>query len=426
MKKILFIILNSLSTLFYGQWVNSFSINTSSKTIGYDVCFTSESEGLYFNSDYYPSSPSSTYGDLSIYQTNNAATNWNYTGGSWSHGPIFYGLISVIKQKTIYNFFSFEGLHSIGKTINNGTSWKNIVGGAGSFKTLSIIDTSSFFYTYLSLNNKYYLNKYSGGQIVNKIDSFPNFSPYGLYFTDTLTGYTLSKTTQNTNYHIIYKTTSGGNNWQASFSDTLMNISKIMFPSKNIGYAIGTLGRIIKTSDAGNTWQYLNSNTTKNLRNLYFINDSVGYVCGDSGLIIKTLNAGLSWQQQTTGTNSNFRKIFFVNDSVGFALTGIQVYKINATLFASVTEINSLKNYTYFPNPSVNGIYNLKINESIKQKQNIAVTLTNNLGQAVENISYTIIDNQTLQVNLSNLAAGLYNINALIDGKSYIAKLERE
>jgi hypothetical protein len=83
-------------------------------------------------------------------------------------------------------------------------------------------------------------------------------------------------------------------------------------------------------------------------------------------------------------------------------------------------------NAQVYPNPSATGMYNLKISENIKQKHSIQITLTNNVGQSFNNIAYTIENNQTLQVNLSNFASGLYNITAIIDGKSYSAKLEKE
>ena len=87
---------------------------------------------------------------------------------------------------------------------------------------------------------------------------------------------------------------------------------------------------------------------------------------------------------------------------------------------------NRTSNAQIYPNPSATGLYNLKIGENIKQKNGIQITITNTLGQAFNNITYTMENNQTIQVNLATLASGLYNITAVIDGKSYSAKLEKE
>jgi len=96
------------------------------------------------------------------------------------------------------------------------------------------------------------------------------------------------------------------------------------------------------------------------------------------------------------------------------------------SIITNIGTYSKLAGATVYPNPSGTGLYNLKINESIKQKHNIVITITNTLGQNFNNIVYTIEDNQTLQVNLANFASGLYTITAIIDGKNYNAKLEKE
>ncbi len=81
-------------------------------------------------------------------------------------------------------------------------------------------------------------------------------------------------------------------------------------------------------------------------------------------------------------------------------------------------------NMSVYPNPS-DGLFNLKTDAYIKNKQNIVITLYDNNGRQIDNVPYTQVDSYTLQVDLSSYAKGLYMIKTEIDNVLYSAKLER-
>lgn len=140
------------------------------------------------------------------------------------------------------------------------------------------------------------------------------------------------------------------------------------------------------------------------------------YVCADKDANLYTTTSS------TSVTINAFNTNFTPSDPETWSQYQIKL----GPVITNVGTNNKLSGATIYPNPSGTGFYNLKINESIKQKHNIVITITNTLGQTFNNIIYTIEDNQTLQVNLTNFASGLYTITAIIDGKSYNAKLEKE
>ena len=131
------------------------------------------------------------------------------------------------------------------------------------------------------------------------------------------------------------------------------------------------------------------------------------YVCADKDANLYTTTSSTSVTINAFGTS--------FTPSGPYAYSQYQI-KLGPLVTGIGNTGSRTSNAQIYPNPSANGIYNLKIGDIIKQKHNIQITLTNNLGQSFNNITYTIENNQTIQVNLANFANGLYNITAIIDG----------
>lgn len=148
----------------------------------------------------------------------------------------------------------------------------------------------------------------------------------------------------------IYKSTDGGNSWDsiASFAE---NYKTVYFVNSNLGFAIGSTGKIRRTSDGGNTWSLIPTNTTQFQTGISFINDNTGWVCGSNGNILKTTNAGINFST-VSQLNDAFVNIFFINANTGW-VTGSKdsIYK------STNGGINWLGTKLLFDNKKYYGIY---------------------------------------------------------------------
>ncbi|MAX70160.1 MAG: hypothetical protein CMC76_03530 [Flavobacteriaceae bacterium] len=76
-----------------------------------------------------------------------------------------------------------------------------------------------------------------------------------------------------------------------------------------------------------------------------------------------------------------------------------------------VTDLNMNRLY---PNPSSNGIFNLKLSEDYDE---VKITVANMSGQIVKSLGYEKFGNQK-QIDLSQFSTGIYIINIIADGKA--------
>ncbi len=67
-----------------------------------------------------------------------------------------------------------------------------------------------------------------------------------------------------------------------------------------------------------------------------------------------------------------------------------------------------------YPNPSSNGIFNLKLSEDYDE---VKITVANMSGQIVKSLGYKKFGNQK-QIDLSQFSTGIYIINIIADGKA--------
>jgi hypothetical protein len=113
----------------------------------------------------------------------------------------------------------------------------------------------------------------------------------------------------------ILKTTDGGTNWISKPSGTTNNLSKVQFPSPNVGYAIKRWsGILLKTIDGGESWNTINSGLT-NINDISCISENIFYVTDDNGLK-KTTNGGATFEIVNANT---YGLIQFINEQIGYA-----------------------------------------------------------------------------------------------------------
>lgn len=137
----------------------------------------------------------------------------------------------------------------------------------------------------------------------------------------------------------ILRTVDGGISW-----DTVWNlnnygyrygeVSKIYFPSNEIGYAIG-IGRnqhnnplfdyfLLKSVNAGLTWE-MNKTFPWSLSSIYFISPEKGFIGSGSGTAYKTDNGGDSWNEVQLTANLPVRSMQFISEMEGFATGGLDM-----------------------------------------------------------------------------------------------------
>jgi photosystem II stability/assembly factor-like uncharacterized protein len=366
MKKVYILIISLfLGNIVNAQWHEFVILHTYGGDVLSDVNFISENNGMYSYTKF--QSPGS--GSLMwLLRTNDYGKNWyevDYIFGQFTGSN---GIYTVKNQNTFYH----ATLTMLKKTDNNGISW-NITIPCYNCLDFYAKDTSHLF----SIEDGT-LNKYINGtvsRINNNLIGYPN----SIVFSNNDTGYiATSAILYSGNHSTIYKTIDGGSNFTIVFTDSTINIKKLIFTSINTAYAIADSGKVIKSTNAGLNWQLLSTNTNLKLNSIYFINDTVGYIAGNYGLIMKTIDGGNTWNQQFTNTIENFSKIFFVNDTTGFALSGKKLYTNNINL--GIKDKNET-DYNIFihPNPSID---KLTIDlQQLKHQQSTILSIYNIQGQ---------------------------------------------
>ena len=161
-------------------------------------------------------------------------------------------------------------------------------------------------------------------------------------FTDSLTGYAVTKRdTGGTTY--ILKTTNGGDNWNIILTDYRV-FTKVQFLNNDTGFACtkyGTPnGRLYKTVNGGMNWTIINSPLSE-YDDMYALNENEIWITDDlafDGGLYRTTNGGLNWQLKHYNITHNAEKIFMFNSNFGF----MQLYSLYRTTNAGTTwESNS-------------------------------------------------------------------------------------
>ena len=155
-----------------------------------------------------------------------------------------------------------------------------------------------------------------------------------IYFTDSLTGWVVTRgRTNSSDTGYIMKTTDGGNNWVVQVSQ-ILNFNVVQFLDINTGYSGGGDGfpRMLKTTNSGNNWLDVTPSGGIIITDMQFINKDTGWACNDApilGGLWRTTNGSNTWQQQLS---AGFlpQKLFFLNRDTGWvASSDFKLYRTN-------------------------------------------------------------------------------------------------
>lgn len=149
----------------------------------------------------------------------------------------------------------------------------------------------------------------------------------------------------------IYKTTDGGDSWelQRDFMGS-RSVGAIYFHDEATGFIVGSDYKskecVYKTIDGGTTWVNVYSGPNKDivLQGIDFANDMVGYAVGSLGRIIETTDGGTTWSQMQIESDETLLDVDVSPDGTVFAtgLGGLVLsYSPQSGVHASTASANS-------------------------------------------------------------------------------------
>lgn len=162
-------------------------------------------------------------------------------------------------------------------------------------------------------------------------------------FTDSLTGYAVTKRdTGGISY--ILKSTNGGDNWFTIFTNT-NPFTKVQFLKKDItiGFActdfVAASGKLYKTTNAGLNWNIISS-PIFSYDDMCVLNELEIWITStdpfDGGLY-RTTNGGQNWELKHYNLTHSAEKIYMYNSNFGF----MQLYTLYRTTNAGTTWENN-------------------------------------------------------------------------------------
>ncbi|MBU1095665.1 MAG: T9SS type A sorting domain-containing protein [Bacteroidetes bacterium] len=128
-----------------------------------------------------------------------------------------------------------------------------------------------------------------------------------LFFLDSLNGWAATDST------FYLNTTDGGSVWNKEYYNVIDGgIKHIQFINDSLGFACGSLGRIISTKDGGKNWNLYNPKFEINFWDLSFVDEKNGWAAGEywgdtfgRGMIVHTSDGGQTWEKQLELESTN-------------------------------------------------------------------------------------------------------------------------
>lgn len=240
-----------------------------------------------------------------IYKTTNGGIDW--TGKLLATPP---GDISAFDffSKTIGVAVNTEG--KVFRTINGGEIWSATFNTTVPMYDVEFASINNVFCVGFadSSTGKLYRST-NGGLDFNEIKSFPSGFPSSVFFVDTLYGFITLTNSQGKGF--LYRTTNGGQVWDSVPTVFSFKVFKSYFVNRNIGYIIGSDGRIAKTTNGGMLWSVDSLNNTV-LSDIQFVNSKLGIVTSLNGRIFYTTDAGTTWLRSPAPSSMKYRAIQYV------------------------------------------------------------------------------------------------------------------
>jgi photosystem II stability/assembly factor-like uncharacterized protein len=212
--------------------------------------------------------------------------------------------------KDLNNGFVIGNNGLLRKSTNGGSTWQTIASGVTTtLRKIFFYDTNLGF---IICGN---------GQILRTTNGGTNWSVIttgavvlnDIFFTTSQTGYAVGA-------YSLYTTQNGGLSWTLSSLTSAVPLTRMYFPSPEVGYIVADGEGILRTTDSATTWTLT---TTQNgqsdsWRGIYFTDNYTGYICGSLGRIDKTTDGGNHWINMISGFGQELNSVTVPHKDTAF------------------------------------------------------------------------------------------------------------
>lgn len=398
-------------------------------------------------------------------------STFGFSQENWDYLPIeitnnYHGAICPIDENTVHVVSDYGKFY---KTVDGGESWSQFDSGVNEFffdltfdepnngyavgDNGKILKTSNVGQTWSALNSG--TTEALVSIDVNAANSIWTVGDNGtvLHSTDGGNSWVLdsSLTTENLNdikflnetigyiagdNSLLLYTQNGGNNWEQLTIPSTDDLFALSLDENNIyllsGYAdfvteYGFSGSQLYMSSNNIDWTFNDLNTlSAGPADMFFSSENLGYAINSAAtvsgicfvVIEKTTDSGETWSDSyyeetstTCHTNEGYGKIIFPTEDVGFVLLGQYILKTPYET-ASIEDFNKNNSFTLYPNPTINGSFNLNFNISEIDGISIEVMDVNGRMLFVQN---DLKKNNI--ISILNISEGIYFLNLVKNGK---------
>lgn len=303
-------------------------------------------------------------------------------------------------------FFSevCQGAATIYKTYDGGASWTGTgMGGSYGISMFFLRADYGFHSFYPGEPNDSYLMRNASPVFITKEYKFThNHYNYPgqkteIFFKNDSTGLIMCR--DSSENAVIIKSEDYGNSWTEKLSMSGTSLNDMIFISGDIGFVVGSDGKILKTDDFGESWNPITLTITEELNAIDFSDDGIGYIAGNFGSILKSDDMGESWTS-TDFINTNDLVYIRVFDE-----ENVFVLNINGQLYSNQGG-SSVDEYwktqvRIFPNP-------VKEILQIEMLEKFEVTIYDMHGQK-------LLTSDKNKLDLSSFSQGIYILEIATD-----------
>ncbi|MCC7438411.1 MAG: hypothetical protein IT211_07920, partial [Armatimonadetes bacterium] len=177
----------------------------------------------------------------------------------------------------------------------------------------------------------------------------------GVFFFDSLNGFTAGRTGQFKEQGPLYSTTDGGYTWSGSLRNFGMSPGRVVFITNTTGYLLGS-GIIYRTIDGGKQWSALYGADLSEITLFQGIgvNGSTIAAVGSPARIHSSNDTGVTWHIRSSGSAATFSGVAFSarQQGVAVAVAVGRDFKADPTSQITIyTTTNSGKNWEKRPYP---------------------------------------------------------------------------